>query len=389
MSNKIFAFVAFLLIGTFGLNAQNSLQDLQKELEDTKTSLADLETKRLDLEKRIEQYDLIGWKFGGTGAANFTMAGFSNWIVGAGDNNATLGGNVNLYGNNNQEKYFWNNGVSLRLGYINNTGAAKLSEVTGEAGGLLDGDNWARNIDEIYISSLFGYKLSPVLAVSVLADARTSFANFFDPAIVSAGVGLTYKPNADLTVVFHPLTFRGIFASSEQIKVGYENWEDLEKNLIGDLGAKIVIDYKRELARNLVWTTNLSAFLAYADFGNPEITWLNDFGYKFNDFLTLNLHYGLRYYKPESYSGYVNEIANGYVNDDDETLYSTADLSNIKDYAYGTITSDELTDLLGADSPAPSGAFTEKFLQQKYFIGVGFTTTFDITKFPTIPLIND
>jgi len=175
MFNKFLSFIAILSIGALWLNVDaQSLQDLQNELDATKTSISDLEKKQIDLEKAIDGFDVIGWKMGGAGGLGFNLAGFSDsWVVGKGDNVATLLGNLSLFANYNQEKYFWNNTGLLRLGYINSVPSLADNALF---------DNWTRNQDEIYISSLFGYKLTETFAISALADARTSFGGFFDPA---------------------------------------------------------------------------------------------------------------------------------------------------------------------------------------------------------------
>jgi len=391
MSNKFIAILVALFVGGFTLNlsAQNSLQDLQKELTDVDLQLTELEKKQIELKKRIEDFDVMGWKFGGAGGANFNLVGSRSWFN-AGDSQATLGGVISVFANNNQEKTFWNNWANLKLGYVNanlNPLKVEVPDPNNIGGTILEDGvaaNWEKNVDELYLASLYGYKFSPVLAGSVLADARTSFGNFFDNAIISVGVGVTYKPNADLTVVFHPLTFRGIAAKTNSVKNAFEfkdvlSDDDGKLQMTGDFGAKVVIDYKRELLRNVMWTTNFTAFAPYNDFGNLEATWLNGFGYKFNDWLNVSFNYDFRYFKPETYSLYSqNAIAalTAGIDDDDLVKQITDDWN--ADNSIADI-KEEVENGVQADNYS--------YLQRRWGLNLGFTTTFNLSKMPSLPII--
>jgi len=353
MFNKFLSFIAILSIGALWLNVDaQSLQDLQNELDATKTSISDLEKKQIDLEKAIDGFDVIGWKMGGAGGLGFNLAGFSDsWVVGKGDNVATLLGNLSLFANYNQEKYFWNNTGLLRLGYINSVPSLADNALF---------DNWTRNQDEIYISSLFGYKLTETFAISALADARTSFGGFFDPGYISVGVGGTWKPSANFVLVVHPLTFRGTFAQDTLVKQGF-GFDDLNSNIQGDFGAKILASYTRELAPRLTWASNLNVFFNYGDFENPEATWNNDFGYALSPQVSLAFGHAFRFYKPETYGQFRKGFPLASAGQTNEQL--------------------ESLEQFGGD------AF--KFGQQKWLFTVGITTTFDITKIPLLGDVND
>jgi len=393
MFNKFIAIAVALFIGSFTLSAQNSLQDLQKELTDVEKVLAESAKKKDDLLKRIDDFDLMGWKFGGAGGANFNLAGSNSWFN-AGPSQATLGGVVSVFANNNQEKTFWNSWANLKLGYVNtNLNPLKVVDPT-DPSKLVDGvaADWSKNVDELYLATLYGYKFTDILAGSVMADARTSFGNFFDNAIISVGVGVTYKPNADLTVVFHPLTFQGVAAKTNAVKEAFSfdnvvaaNEGDLE--FTGDFGAKVVIDYKRELLRNVVWTTNLTAFTPYADFDNLNVTWLNGFGYKFNDWLNVSLNYDFRYYKPETYSLYSQDNVNALLDAAEAANGLDTDLTDLEKATISEnwISANPLPTII---DEVENGVFADNYnyLQRRWGLNLGFTTTFNINKMPSLPI---
>lgn len=376
MFNKFLTLITCLMMGAVcsNLSAQ-SLQDLQKELDETKVQLTDLEKKRIDLEKRINDFDVIGWKMGGTGGLGFNLAGFSDsWVVGKGENLASLLGNLGLYANYNQDTWFWNNTGLLRLGYQRS--ATKVEDLF---------DDWARNQDEIFLSSLYGYKLTEQFAISALADARTSFGNFFDPGYVSVGIGGTWKPNNNLVVVIHPLTYRGTFAKTNAIKQGLE-FDSLDDNFKGDFGAKLAATYNRELLPRLNWASNLNIFLAYADTDKPEITWNNDFGYALTENISLAFGHTFRSYKLETFGYFRDVVANAgtvvdgvsqptyILNADDLQVPITNDIKN----EVAGLTNDQLEDydLFNTD------AFG--FGQNKWLFTIGITTTFNVNKIPVL-----
>ncbi len=361
--------MALTLLFFCGALTAQTIEQLKTNLDDTKKEITRLMDERDKLEKEIENQSASGWVFGGTGGVVFNSAGFSNWVNG-GDNSSTIAGSLNLYANNNQDRYFWNNTGQFKLGYVNNaTGSLFDSGIevpdTISLPSLPTFDNWQRNLDEIYITSLFGYKLSEQLAVSVLGDLRSTFKDFADPGYVSFGAGLTWTPNNKLKVVVHPATWRGLLVQTDAKKVGF-GWDvnDLEPNLKGEFGAKIMLDYKDEVARNLFWNSNLSAFFSYTDFNNPEVQWTNTFSYTLNKFISLTLEHALRYYKPETNAAYLNYLVN-----ESTRLNEINPLIPIFDPTNPDIDTNGIIE-------AAENAGNLSYFQNRYLITLGITTAF-------------
>ena len=107
---------------------------------------------------------------------------------------------------------------------------------------------------------MFGYKLSDHWAASSLVEYRTSILDgrFNNPGYLDWGVGATWTPIKDLVVVIHPLNYNWVFADDGDVMFN------------SSLGAKVVADYKRKIAKGLNWKSNLSAFISYenSDFLN-------------------------------------------------------------------------------------------------------------------------
>jgi len=361
-----------LLFFCGALTQAQTIDELKASLDQTKKEIARLTTEQSKLETELENQGANGWVFGGTGGIVFNTANFNNWVFSDGTNASNIAGSLNLYANNNQDKFFWNNAAQFKLGYINNKPQDKFSggimindTVTIEppmVDSLLSLDDWDRNLDEIYITSLFGYKVSETIAASVLADFRTSFGEFADPAYLSIGAGVTFSPNTKFKLVVHPATWRAVMVKSDSKKAGFE-WEDYDSNLKGEFGAKIMADYKDEIAKNLFWNSNLSAFFSYTDFNSPEVQWTNTFSYTLNRYITATFEHAIRYYKPETNGAYLAYIEDLQVEagilEEDNTYFSTLSPETISNI----LTNAEANDRFS-------------YLQNRWLFTIGITTSF-------------
>jgi hypothetical protein len=136
--------------------------------------------------------------------------------------------------------------------------------------------------------SLYGYKLSPKLAISTLGEYRTSVLDgkLNNPGYLDLGVGATWTPVTDLVVVVHPLNYNFVFADDEF---------DFESSL----GAKVVADYTRTIVKGFNWKSNLSAFLSYQGQDLSNYTWVNTFSTAYKG-VGIGLDIGLRSNKQEA-----------------------------------------------------------------------------------------
>ncbi|MBK8444200.1 MAG: DUF3078 domain-containing protein [Sphingobacteriales bacterium] len=360
---KIVLWACALAFGTGTLFAQDA--DVVKKIADLKARQTELTAKATPLNTELEaiktklaDLEKIGWKYGGTGLLGFTMTGYNNWIVGATPNNSVVSGNLNLFADYNMDPIFWLNNGYIKLGY---------QKIEGQ-----NNDDYTANLDEIYASSLFGRKFTPMLAYSALVDFRSSFENFLQPAYMTAGVGLTYRPNERFYLLFHPLTWAATICTNDDLKPGFDI--DPDKSLKSSFGAKLVADYKRNLLKNLVWNSNLNVLARYNDFSNPEVTWRNLFGYQFNKYFALGFDYSIRYFKPETNANILSGIAGS------NTLSKTGDETyEVKDAAgalFSTIKQDgsKFTETSAAGGVLKS--VDASYFQQRYIFGITATATF-------------
>ncbi len=228
------------------------------ELKSMKTAKEDqikaLQAEVADLENKI--FTMPGWKFGGVGTLGFNMNANNNWFAIATPNSSGngLGIGITAFANQDQEKYFWRNGLNVNLNRL-----ATLVDKDN------DGTKAVTLSDLLDFTSLFGYKLTDKIALSAEAKWLSSIVNFDpndvndvlddeyslsfnNPGQLTVSAGVTWTPITDLVVVIHPLGYQ-------------KNWPG---EFISSAGAKIGATYTKELFPGVKWNSSLNAFIPYS-----------------------------------------------------------------------------------------------------------------------------
>ncbi len=263
---NIFTFILLFVLAAGGIQAQTLEKVKAKKAElmakqSEKQAEADAFNGELaDLSKQIEL--LSGWQTGISGLLGLNFGGSNNWAANANPNSSssTLNIGVNGYANNIKEKTYWRNTLTTNVswqGLDNNTN-------DDQAGTDFLAD---RNGDVLIASSLYGLRLTPDIAATVLGDLNTSVFNFLSPGTADVGVGATWTPSSipNLVVVAHPLTYHFAFSGAESVESQ------------SALGAKIKATYALELPGGVAWTSNLGVFLPYSN-ETTEIPFIDENG---------------------------------------------------------------------------------------------------------------
>ncbi|MCP4882174.1 MAG: DUF3078 domain-containing protein [Flavobacteriales bacterium] len=267
----------------FGLNSVTSqtkeeLKALQKEKND---SIAVLQGKADAIQGQIDA--LPGWRIKATGTIGGSISGFNNWYSKDAPNSSVgnFGINLNAYADLIEEKYFWKNSTNINIGWV------KFDDEDDPT----DSDAYEVATDVFSLSSLYGYKVAKNFAVSALMEYRsTLIQNFNDPGFLDIGVGGTWTPLPELTVVIHPANYNFVFSSGD---AEYDS----------SFGAKVVADYTRSFG-GLNLKSNLSVFMSYEGSDYSNYTWTNSFSYTFWKSLGVGFDFGLRKNKQEAFNYY-------------------------------------------------------------------------------------
>ncbi|WP_159022392.1 DUF3078 domain-containing protein [Formosa sp. L2A11] len=289
--------ICLLLIATVSFSqTKEELQSLKSVKQD---SINALQSEVDALQSQIDTFP--GWHYGAFGTIGANLSGFDNWYAQETPNNSA--GNititVNPYAKLNRDTFFWYTNANINLSWV------KFDDKDDPT----DDDDYSQATDVFTITSLYGYKLNSKLAVSGLAEYRTTLLNNFnDPGYLDLGVGITWTPISELVVVAHPLNYNFVFSS------GSSDYES-------SLGAKIVADYTKSFGKLNV-KSNLSLFQSYEDSNYSNWTWTNGLSYTVWKGIGLGFEFGLRGNRQEAYNYAITEGETTTLGDVDNDLQS-------------------------------------------------------------------
>ncbi len=273
---NILTTAALLLMGTLAFS-QTSLEELKAAKKQKQDSVSAIQGRIDALQGQIDAYP--GWKVGAFGTIGGSLSQFNNWYAQGFPNNSAgrIGITVNPYAKLDREKYFWYTNAQVNLGWV------KFDDKDDPT----DDDSFRQANDVFNLSSLFGYNLTKKLAASTLLEYRTTLLNNFnDPGYLDIGVGITWKPIPQLTVVMHPLNYNFVFSSDG---TAFDS----------SFGAKVLATYERKIA-GLDYKSTLSAFQSYKSSNLSNWTWTNVFAYKLWKDIGVGFEFGLRDNKQEA-----------------------------------------------------------------------------------------
>jgi len=269
-------------------------EELQAEKAAKSAQLDSLEKELKALDKQVKglKADVAGltdqltpfprWEKGLLGNLGVNFANFDNWLPK--DQPSTQAINIGItssaFLNAEWEKSFWRNNLNLTLGW------QKFDNKSVD--GDQENEDFQVSADALNISSLYGLKLSPKIAISSLAEYRTSVLDgrLNNPGYLDLGLGATWTPINNLVVVVHPLNYNFVFSEEEF-------------DFKSSLGAKFVADYTRNIVEGLNWKSNFSGFLSYEDSDFSNWTWVNTFSTAYKG-IGIGLDVGLRNNKQEA-----------------------------------------------------------------------------------------
>ncbi|WP_179352829.1 DUF3078 domain-containing protein [Winogradskyella vidalii] len=285
INKKLFLSAGLLLAVTFGFS--QTKEELQAEKAELQAEANKFQSEADAIQKQIDA--LPGWRIGAFGTIGGSLSEFNEWYGQGTPNNSSgnIGITFNAFANKIEDKYFWRNSLTTNLAWV------KLDDKDNPN----DSDDFESTTDVFNISSLYGRNITKTLAVSGLAEYRTTLLdNFNDPGYLDLGVGLTWTPIENLIVVAHPINYNFVFADDDTI---FES----------SLGAKIVADYTRQIGA-IHFKTNLSAFQSYESSDLSNITWTNSFSYKLWKMIGVGFDFGLRSNKQEALDYSINTLGN-------------------------------------------------------------------------------
>jgi hypothetical protein len=232
------------------------------------------------------------WKITGSTSLNFSQVSLTNWSEGG---NGSVSGAF-LFGinaNNKKEKHYWDNAFNLEYGLTQNTF-----------------ESARKSVDNVYLSSKYGYEIGNHWYLSSLFDFRTQMAKGFNypntrnyisklmaPGYMNFALGFDYKPNDNLSLVISPLSTKLTFVRDDSLSAAGAFGVDKGKRFRAELGAYLKFLYtKKSLIKNVDFLTRLDLFSNYLkDPQNIDVNWNVKFDMKINKYLSAMIETTLKY----------------------------------------------------------------------------------------------
>lgn len=224
--------------------------------------------------KKAEDTLALKWRRGGLFSTNISQGTLRNWAAGGDEFSLSINTLLSLYGFYKQGRYSWDNTFDFAFGYVNTTslGARK-------------------NDDRIDFLSKYGYALTPKLNLATLFNFRSQLlkgysypndstrvltSDFLSPANLLLSLGLDYKPNADFSLFFSPVTARLVVVSDDTLAAKGSYGVEPGTNSKTEFGAFVTANYLRQFNPIVSYKSRLDLFSNYRNKPkNIDIFWTN------------------------------------------------------------------------------------------------------------------
>jgi hypothetical protein len=238
-------------------------------------SEAKIEVQEVDKSKLLEVKKIIvkpqDWKYHSEASFALNQASLTNWVRG-GESSISLSTDITGYANydNKELKITSKNFARLKYGLIK----------SGE-GGI------KKNLDLLETNSklnheAFGkFDFSAILLFKTQIDRGYTYgadtvlvSRFMNPAILTTGIGLDYKPNKSTSVNFSPFSYKGTFvpdtARIDQTKYGISK----DKRSLNEPGISFMITNEFKPVKTVTVVNRLQLFSNYINHPqNIDVDW--------------------------------------------------------------------------------------------------------------------
>jgi len=268
LNDSVTVWIANQPRNSFGLYLENGVS-FRRPVKQDNYSEARIDVQKLDNSKLQNVQKIVVkpqfWKYRTEAAFVFSQSALTNWVKG-GENSVSSLLDITGYAdyNNKPLKISSNNFARIKLGF------------------LKSGDNPVRkNVDLIETNSKLNHKAFGKFDFSAIMLFKTQLApgytyakvnnkdtavlvsKLFNPATLTVGFGLDYKPNKKTSINFSPFSYKGTYmtdtANIDQTKYGIPN----NKKSLNEPGASFMISNEFKPAKNFTLTNRLQLFTNY------------------------------------------------------------------------------------------------------------------------------
>ncbi len=209
-----------------------------------------------------------GWKKQVVGSLNLTQAQFDNWTQG-GENTLAWQLNVNSSFTLHRERFDWSN-----------TGKASYGQTKiGDFG-------TRKSADELRIESVYQYRvgrhINPYVSgllhtqftkgYKYTEDDRFAVSDFFDPAFITVSTGFSYQPVEFIKMRLGAAT-KTTMTREYAVSLTNDPATDKIEKIDTEFGALAVTELRKQLAENILLTSNIDLFSNLESFKKVDVRW--------------------------------------------------------------------------------------------------------------------
>ena len=223
-----------------------------KRIEEVLDSLKQLINSEITVDKdsTIPSHN---WNIKLSGILGFDFNQFNNWVGRGNDSNsssAVVSGTLFGQAEVREENLFWINKLNIALGWQRFDNGLQALEIQ-------------RTVDLFNLSTHLGTNLSERLALSMFGEWRTQLINATTaPSYLDMSLGLTWTPNSFFMMTLHPVNYELVLSNRDQF--------------LSSLGAKVALNYERNITDKLSVRSYFNSFISYRNFDLlSNHTWTN------------------------------------------------------------------------------------------------------------------
>jgi hypothetical protein len=224
-SDSVTVWIGNISKDTIGLYLEQGV-NFRRPVKQGNYSEAKINVKQLDNSKLLEVQNITVkphyWKYRSEASFIFSQTALTNWVKG-GEN--SISSMIDLTGyadyNNKALKVSSNNFARIKLGFLKSGDNPLRKNVD-----LLETNSKLNHkaFGKFDFSAILLFKTQVAVGKNYSADPPEPVSKFFNPAILTAGIGLDYKPDKNTSINFSPLSYKGTFvpdtATIDQTKYG-------------------------------------------------------------------------------------------------------------------------------------------------------------------------
>ena len=232
------------------------------------------------------------WKISGKSSLNFSQVSLSNWSEG-GTGSVSGAFLFGISANKLKNRFSWDNSFALEYGMTKN-----------------NSEFLRKSVDQVYLSSKYGYSIGKNLSLSSLFDFKSQSAKgynypntenyisrFFAPAYINLAFGFDFKPAPNFSIFFSPVSSKFTFVLDDILSAAGAFGVDPGSRFRAEFGSYFKMTYvKKSLVKNVDLQTRLDLFSNYIkNPQNTDINWDIKLDMKVNEFLSANFGTTLKY----------------------------------------------------------------------------------------------